>query len=1290
MSQTGPSFKRASGLGWVAVALAVAVLAFGGGCRLMKPKAPADLGWVPLFDGVSLTGWRASEHPDSFTVQDGDIVVHGDRAHLFYVGTGPEAPVFTDFELRAEILTRPRANSGIFIHTAYQDTGWPAQGIEVQVNNSYPPDPKRTGSLYNLANCDTSPVADDVWWEMHIVVEGAHVAVRVNGQRVAEYTQPADRNDQPRLSSGTIALQAHDPESEVHYRSVRLRRLAPGASAPQASVAAPAAVPAPPAPVPAPGEPIARLAAFDYAGPREALTAVEDQIAKTDPKDFPGVEGALLGILGSPTASAAARQTVCRLLSRVGSDASVPVLAGLLADADLAHPARMVLERLDTPASRQALRDAATRLEGPPRVGAVQSLGHLRDRDSVPGLVPLAGASDPSLAAVALRALGETGGLAACQALESLRQAAPAERRPAVTAALLQALERSDAEAEREAVLTTYRALYGGQESMLVRIAALEGLVRLEGEKAAPLILKALEESAPELQGVAAQYVRTLRGQGLTEAFAARLGQADPGVQASLLAALAGRGDPAAKPAVLQALKHSDRTVREAAAAALEALGSSADIESLARAAAKARGPERDVLCALLSRLPGDDMGPALLKALDQGDPGVRAAVVRALTIRREPGAAPLVLRAAGDKDAGVRREALAALPELADVSAFPRLLRLLVSAPSDADRDGIRDAFAGIGARATTPERGTDVLSGAAVTAMVPGVKVTVLRALGKLGGDTALWAVEDALYDPDTTVVDAAVRALCDWPDQAALARLMELAAEAPVETHRVLALRAAVRLLGLPGRLSLDEALARYQKALDLATRPDERKAVLAGLGGVADPRAGAMILPDVQNQPVRSEAAVALLTVARRTLGIDLEQAARFAAAAKGVPDEAVQAEAEAVRKLAEEMKQYLMSWQYNGPHSGPKREDLFAARFPPEEGKDKPEEWKPMPVGTNPGKPWLLDLKSTPGGDDRVAYLRTYVLATAAQPARLEVGTDDGVKAWVNGRMVHGNPAWRGVTPGQDQIPITLFPGWNTLMLKVINGGGDWGACARLVSRDGKPLEGVKAKAALTDEEAKQIIRAAPAELVLHWPLESVDGTTTADVSGVAGAGEVLGGPTVQPGVVGNCFAFDGVDDEVRLNGAKGLPVAATDAWSINAFVWIDQQIPELTILGGFGDAVSAEPRGCQRYLTKMREGIHFWGSAVDVNAGQPFDLGRWQMVTLTYDGREVALYKDAKRLFANPETLADAAGVVTLTPIDHWKKINRFAGKLDEFTLWRGALSQEQIETLAAPLKAGK
>jgi len=187
-------------------------------------------GWYNLFDGKTLDGWKASENKDTFSVQDGMIHVQGDRSHLFYVGPVNNAD-FTNFEWKADVMTKPNANSGMYFHTEYQETGCPDKGYEVQVNNSHS-DWRRTGGLYAVQDVRESPAKDNEWFTQHIIVQGKHIVVKVNEEVVVDYTEPVEvaENGYPdmpgrKLSSGTIALQGHDPGSEVYYKNIMIKPL---------------------------------------------------------------------------------------------------------------------------------------------------------------------------------------------------------------------------------------------------------------------------------------------------------------------------------------------------------------------------------------------------------------------------------------------------------------------------------------------------------------------------------------------------------------------------------------------------------------------------------------------------------------------------------------------------------------------------------------------------------------------------------------------------------------------------------------------------------------------------------------------------------------------------------------------------------------------------------------------------------------------------------------------------------------------------------------------------------
>jgi hypothetical protein len=195
-------------------------------CTAQK-KSGSD-GWISLYDGKSMNGWKVGENASTFHIEDGAIVANGPVAHLFYVGDVNNHD-FKNFEFKAEVKTTPGSNSGLYFHTEYQDSSWPKKGYEVQVNNSHG-DWRRTGSLYAIQDVKEVYVKDNEWYTEYFMVKDKHVTIKINDKTVVEYDEP-DNVQRPAdmagrvLSSGTFAIQGHDPKSKVYFRNIMVKPL---------------------------------------------------------------------------------------------------------------------------------------------------------------------------------------------------------------------------------------------------------------------------------------------------------------------------------------------------------------------------------------------------------------------------------------------------------------------------------------------------------------------------------------------------------------------------------------------------------------------------------------------------------------------------------------------------------------------------------------------------------------------------------------------------------------------------------------------------------------------------------------------------------------------------------------------------------------------------------------------------------------------------------------------------------------------------------------------------------
>jgi HEAT repeat protein len=583
------------------------------------------------------------------------------------------------------------------------------------------------------------------------------------------------------------------------------------------------------------------------------------------------------------------------------------------------------------------------------------------------------------------------------------------------------------------------------------------------------------------MQAAVIAMVREMPGTEITQALARELPNLSAAGQVQLLSALGDRGDPAALPAVTTAANAADQSVR---IAALKALGQLGDVSSppyvwriLAQKAAAAGGEEQKAARESLYRLRGPEVDKAIMAGIAQADAKTKVELISSIGERNISGGASTLLQTAQDSDRSVRLESLRVLKTVAGRQDLPALVTLLLNLKSDSDRTEAEKTIAAVAHKIPDKNRQAE-----AVLAALPSVEsvkdvrgqCSLLSVLGKIGDNTALPSLRSALGSQDAKLQDAAIRALSEWPTAEPTPDLLKVAESSENKVHKILALRGFVRLLGLESGRPAEETIAMYKKAMNLAPDVVEKKRVLSGLGNTESFAAMQMAASYLQDEALRQEAEFAVVKIAEGIYGsYPQESKDVLKKIIQASVNESLKEQAQEVINQIERFDDYITAWEVSGPYTkeGTDGPGLFDVAFGPEQfGGELTVEpqtgaqgvtWRVMPAGTNQDRPWLMEMDKLLGGDNRVAYLRTRVSSDKEQKARLEIGSDDGIKVWLNGQVVHANNVIRAVAPAQDNVEVTLKQGWNQLLLKVTQGGGEWSVCARLRAPDGGRPEGLK-------------------------------------------------------------------------------------------------------------------------------------------------------------------------------------------------------------------------------------
>lgn len=810
-------------------------------------------------------------------------------------------------------------------------------------------------------------------------------------------------------------------------------------------------------------------AKFEFAKGREALSAIEAEIRGTAPERYKDIEAKLLEALKAPDATVDGKRFLLRCLGIVGSAKCVPDISAYLGHEQLAHGARMALEALPCKEAGAALRKALGSVKGKQLAGVVNSLGVKGDAEAVPEIGKLAGAADPVVAEAAVGALGDIGTPDAARILEEAAAKAPeALKRPIAKARLTCASHLAET-GKSDKAAAIYKTMLDNPPAPAARIAALRGLIAsLERKEAAALIGRMLDgEDAGLRTATLAAYCGSADKE-LKDAVAAQLAGMKPAAQEALLGVLGGMPEVSARAGLLKIIQDSkEENLRAAALGCLATHGEGADVELLVKLAArKPENTETKAARNVLDKLGKASVNEALSKMLDSAPPPERAVILSVFAARHVEAALPGLVKLMNGSDAAAASEAVKAIEALGTAAEMQAVAALLASSSADRGDAGLRSALEAAGtaicSRATDKEACGQGVLAALDKAKDAAARCALLRILTRIKTAACLAAVRKAMDDKEAEVSEAAVRALTEWPESAAVPYLVDLAKTTAKDNYAVLAMRGCLRLAGVKERPA-GERLDIYKKVLETAKRPDEKKQALAGTADLMTPEALELLKGYFADRALGDDAANAAVRMAKQGGPFLGDKAAEALECIKNLPGVSEQ-----LRKAAEEgikavkntgqVDGFIVAWMLAGPYTqeGKNSDALFDTVFEPEKPNAAAVAWRAVMLEKDKH---LVELDKILGGNERVAYLKTGITSEMDQEALLEVGSDDGVKVWLNGQVVHANNATRPCTEAQDKVKLKLKQGANTLLCKVTQGGGEWALVARLRSAGGKEAVG---------------------------------------------------------------------------------------------------------------------------------------------------------------------------------------------------------------------------------------
>ena len=514
---------------------------------------------------------------------------------------------------------------------------------------------------------------------------------------------------------------------------------------------------------------------------------------------------------------------------------------------------------------------------------------------------------------------------------------------------------------------------------------------------------------------------------------------------------------------VRKAVEDDNEVVR---ANALEALGELGDISDLQTIIVESQNPKSELVRNTARRLmrhvdwPGVDAFTAMtMKSYAE----YKALCINVLKDRRCRSYNIQIFNEIGVERDDVAKYAIEALKYLANDDDAGRMVGYLKKGDQYFGRmaDAVKNAML----HSENPDKWSDEL--VKIVGDIPQENLqTVLSLIADLhtakGFDAVAAIAKDGSNEARQKV---AVETLNKWPGAEQTAAVLDYMKTVNNPFDRARLLEGAIKANGGDKKMTAVEKVDNLLKLLPVCERDMERGLILDQIAAINDIAAFHKLEELADDKAIGGMAASALAKNAK------LYGQPEFAIVTKSLAAFIEKTTGDVQKDLKEALSTvcapygYITKWRYSNVFTAKdeKGEDACPAAhktvFEPEKPGYDYDKWPKFVPAKDSNTPEVVTLHKCLGGVQRTAYIVAYIHADDDKEAILEMGSDDMLKAWMNGEMIVDSPKYQALVRASYKIPVKLKKGKNTLMMKVSQGSHNWEGCAALKNADGGLLEG---------------------------------------------------------------------------------------------------------------------------------------------------------------------------------------------------------------------------------------